>query len=87
MKLSLQELRRLVNQEVKKNPLQEKRRKLANEEAGIPDEIKEDVSEALELLEMVAEDSDDPDELRWYLTKIGEMFGMDPIEEDEDEDQ
>ena len=51
------------------------------------DEIKEDVSEALELLEMVAEDSDDPDELRWYLTKIGEMFGMDPIEEDEDEDQ
>jgi hypothetical protein len=86
MKVSLQELRRLVHQEIKKTPLQEKRRKLANEKAAMSDEAKDDVAEALDMLEEAAEDSEDPDELRWYLTKIGEMFGMDPIENEDDED-
>ena len=86
MKVSLQELRRLVHQEIKKTPLQEKRRKLTNEKAAMSDEAKDDVAEALEMLEEAAEDSEDPDELRWYLTKIGEMFGMDPIENEDDED-
>ena len=45
MKLSLQELRKLVNQEIKKFPLHEKRKKLDNEKEALSEETREEVED------------------------------------------
>jgi|6_EtaG_2_1085325.scaffolds.fasta_scaffold448359_2 uncharacterized protein YpuA (DUF1002 family) len=84
MKLSLRELKNLVNEEMQIFSLHEKRKKTRNEQAAVSEEVKEGVAAALDILEESADESEDPDELRWYLTKIGEMFGMEPIDDDED---
>ena len=86
MKLSLQELKRLVNQEIKTFPLQEKRKKTRNEQAAMSEDTKEDISYFLEELGDVADESEDPDELRWYLSKVYELFGIEPVEREDEED-
>lgn len=84
MNITLDALRELINKEIQKAPLREKRKEVRNEQAATSEEVKEDVAQALDILEEVVDESEDPDELKWYLTKIGEMFGMEPVEDDED---
>ena len=86
MKLSLQELRKLVNQEIKKFPLHEKRKKLDNEKEALSEETREEVEDCLDGLLLVSEESEDPNELKWYLTKIAEMFGMEYSTDEDDEE-
>ena len=83
MKLSLSELRAIVNKELKLASLNERKNKEEDEDSG---EVKEKVADALDVLEDLAVKSDDADEMRWYVTKIGDLFGLEP-EEIDDEDE
>jgi uncharacterized protein (UPF0147 family) len=79
MKITLDILRKLINEEVQRRNLQEKQ----DERKGIPDvddEKKLSIAQALDVLENAAEDAEDTAETRWYLTKIGETFGLEPEE-------
>jgi len=79
MKITLDTLRRLINEEIQKRDLQEKQ----DDRRDIPDiddEKKLSVAQALDVLENAAGCAKDSDEVRWYLTKVGETFGLEPEE-------
>ncbi len=80
MKVTIDMLKKLINEEFQgRGRLQEKqdeREKIID----LDDERKMSITKALDMLEDAAEDAADPDETRWYLTKIGELFGLEPEE-------
>ena len=79
MNITLNVLRKLINEEIQKRNLQEKK----DDRRDIPDiddEKKLSVAQALDILENATECAEDSDEVRWYLTKVGEAFGLEPEE-------
>jgi hypothetical protein len=80
MKITLDTLRKLINEEVQKRNLQEKQ-KDRRDIPDIDDEKKLSVAQALDVLENAAECAEDSDEVKWYLTKVGATFGIEPDEE------
>jgi hypothetical protein len=79
MNITLDILRKLINEEIQKRSLQEKK----DDRRDIPDiddEKKLSVAQALDVLESATECAEDSDEVKWYLTKVGEAFGLEPEE-------
>ena len=80
MKITLDTLRKLINEEVQKRNLQEKQ-KDRRDIPDIDDEKKLSVAQALDVLENAAECAEGSEEVKWYLTKVGGAFGIEPDEE------
>ena len=79
MNITLNVLRKLINEEIQKRSLQEEQ----DDRSDVPDiddEKKLSVAKALDVLEGAAGDVKDSDEVKWYLTKVGETFGLEPEE-------
>ena len=70
----------MINEEFKKRNLQETKEEDRKDVPDMDDERRFAVAEALDILEQAAEDTTDPEEVRWWLTKIGESFGLEPEE-------
>jgi hypothetical protein len=70
MNITLDALKKLINEELQRKDIPD-----------IDDEEKVSVAQALDVLENASYCSEDPDETKWYLTKIGETFGLEPEEE------
>ena len=90
MRVTKDMLKRLITKEFQKKTLNEKRRLPDRQRGGnvdISDEAKTLIAHALDILETSVGElgKSEAEEARWYLTKIGESFGMEP-EEDEEED-
>ena len=89
MRITRNALKELVEKEIMKKTLNEKRR-APDKEKGMPadisDKTKTLVAHALDILEHAVDELDksEAEEARWYLTKIGEAFGMEPEEDEED---
>lgn len=79
MKITIATLRKLINEELQKRRLQEKQDERKNDSESDSEE-KLSVAKALDVLENASETAPDSDEVRWYLTKIGETFGLEPEE-------
>tara|TARA_R110002110_G_scaffold50200_2_gene148803 strand:+ start:845 stop:1090 length:246 start_codon:yes stop_codon:yes gene_type:complete len=77
MNITLNTLRKLINEEFQRRKLQEKQDE-RNDITDVDDEKKLSVARALDVLENAAEDASDTAETRWYLTKVGETFGLEP---------
>ena len=89
MKITRNALKELVEKELSKKVLNEKRR-APDREKGIPNDISDKtktlVAHALDILENAVDglENSDAEETRWYLTKVGEAFGMEPEDDEED---
>ncbi len=79
MNITLNALKQLINEEFKKRNLQEAKED-RKDVPDMDDERRFAVAEALDVLEQAAEDTGDPEEVRWWLTKVGEVFGLEPEE-------
>jgi len=81
MKVTINMLRKIIKEEFQKRNLQEKQ----DERKDTPDMDKERrlaVAEALDVLEQASKDTQDPGETAWWITKLGETFGLEPEEEE-----
>ena len=88
MNITKKHLKQLINEEFKRR-LDEKRRTREDRRGPpgeFPREKKFECGDALNIIDKIAEDLDDSEkeEVRWLLTKVGEKFGLEP-KEDEDE--
>ena len=72
----------LVKEEIANRQIFEAGRKDRDQKPDLPEGMREMVLKALNVIETATEHVEDPDEVRWYLTKIGEAFGESPVEED-----
>jgi|TARA_R110002074_G_scaffold216706_5_gene386750 hypothetical protein len=80
MNITLDTLRRLINEELQRRSLQEKQDE-RQDDPDIDDEERLSVAQALDVLENASHCSGDQDETKWYITKLGETFGLEPEEE------
>ena len=80
MNITLDTLRKLINEEIQRRDLQEAKRNETESAVDLDDDKKISITKALDVLEDAAEEAADSDEARWYLTKIGETFGLEPEE-------
>ena len=71
-------LKKLIKEEFKLREAKEEDRKNITD---MPQERQFAAAEALDVLENAAEEAQDPEEVRWYITKVGEAFGLEPDEE------
>lgn len=80
MNITINTLKKLINEEFQRRGLQEAKEEDKKEFPDIDDKEKYSIAQALDVLEGATEHLEDPDEAKWYLTKTGEMFGLDPEE-------
>tara|TARA_R110000824_G_scaffold113687_4_gene263591 strand:+ start:3732 stop:3968 length:237 start_codon:yes stop_codon:yes gene_type:complete len=78
MKITIDVLKKLIKEEFKLREAKEEDRKNITD---MPQERQFAAAEALDVLENAAEEAQDPEEVRWYITKVGEAFGLEPDEE------
>ena len=81
MKVTIDILRKLINEEFQKNSLKEKHDK-RKDVSDMDEESRLAVAEALDVLERAAENTEEPEEAKWWITKLGETFGLEPEEEE-----
>jgi hypothetical protein len=81
MKVTINALKQLINEEFKKSRLRESKEEDRKDIPDMEQERRFAVAEALDVLEQAAEDATDSEEVRWWLTKVGEAFGLEPEEE------
>jgi|TARA_Y100000310_G_C20475920_1_gene712400 uncharacterized protein (UPF0147 family) len=82
MKVTIDTLRKLINEELKRKEIQEAKKQDKKDIPDIDEKKKLSVAQALDVIEGATEDADDPEETRWYLTKVGEAFGLEPEEKE-----
>tara|TARA_R110002051_G_C8504987_1_gene465428 strand:+ start:184 stop:420 length:237 start_codon:yes stop_codon:yes gene_type:complete len=78
MKITIDVLKKLIKEEFKLREAKEEDKKNITD---MPQERQFAAAEALDVLENAAEEAQDPEEVRWYITKVGEAFGLEPDEE------
>jgi len=82
MKITIDTLRKLINEELKRKKIQETKEQDKRDVPDIDEEKRLSIAQALDVIECAAEEADDPEETRWYLTKVGEAFGLEPEEKE-----
>ena len=81
MNINKSQLMQLVKEEIANRQIFEAARNDRNHKPDLPEGMREMVLKALDVIEVAAEHVEDSDEVRWYLTKVGEAFGESPTEE------
>ena len=82
MKVTINTLKKLINEEFKKNKIQETKEKDRKNVPDMDEERQLEIAKALDVLEQAAEEAEDAEEVKWWLTKVGDAFGLEPEEED-----
>jgi len=80
MKITIDMLRKLINEELKRKKIQETKEQDKKDTPDIDEKKKLSIAQALDVIEGATENAGDPEETRWYLTKVGEAFGLEPEE-------
>ncbi len=80
MKITIDMLRKLINEELTRKKIQETKEQDKKDVPDIDEKKKLSIAQALDVIEGATDNAGDPEETRWYLTKVGEAFGLEPEE-------